>query len=232
MSLITQKNPGGLVVALLGGVALSAQAAVILETDFSGRTVSGTSATNITWTTNGVTNPGDLTVNNIAVDGANPGDLFDTSAAQGYFAPDNNIGNGGEWETSIVFTTLADNIALTTILWDYGNFGNSGNIQTAFRSSEYTVSISEVLGGAVVLSPISIVTTASDGIEGLLTFNTPVTLDANTEYSLVFNADGVSAGSNTSIDALTVNGDLIAVPEPSSLLLLSLGALAFGRRRR
>lgn len=201
----------------------TANADVILSTDFTGRTVSGTTASNITWTTNGITDPGNLTVVNIT-QGAGDGNLFDFAANQGHFAPANNVGNGGEWEVPITFTTLGDPIELTDVVWEYTNFGNTGNVQGVARENGLTVSI-EGPGGAL-LAPVE---NSLDAITGSLIFVTPVTLDANTEYTITFNADGIEPGSNTSIDALTVNGEV--VPEPTSLALLGLGGLLAARRR-
>lgn len=205
-------------------LASSASADVILSTDFTSRTVSGTTASNITWTTNGVTDPGNLTVDNIT-QGPGDGNLFDTTAAQGHFAPANNVGNGGEWEVPITFTTLGSDIELTDVVWAYTNLGNTGNVQTAARENGYTISIQDV--GGDLITPV---TESLDAITGVLNFATPVTLSANTTYTIIFNADGIEPGSNTSIDALTVNGEV--VPEPGSLALLGLGGLCVLRRRR
>ena len=91
-----------------------AAATVILATD---RTVSGTTASNITWTTNGVSNPDNLTdLNTLQAQGN--GNLFDTVAAQGYFAPANNAGNGGIWQTS--FTVSVDDLPISLTDVDLG----------------------------------------------------------------------------------------------------------------
>ena len=74
----------------------------ILSTDFTGRTVAGDTASNITWITNGVGDPGDLTA--VPVGGGTFGGLFDTANAQGHFAPDRNTNNEGPWSTDIALT--------------------------------------------------------------------------------------------------------------------------------
>ncbi len=70
--------------------ASHAMADVIASTDFTGRTVSGNTAGNITWTVGGIQDPGDLTW---VLEGGGPTttSLFDTANAQGHFAPDLNI---------------------------------------------------------------------------------------------------------------------------------------------
>ena len=72
----------------------SANAAVLLSTDFADCTVSGTTASNIAWVTNGVANPGDMAlVNTTQTQG--DGSLWDTSDAARHLAPTTDVGNGG-----------------------------------------------------------------------------------------------------------------------------------------
>ncbi|MDF7801933.1 sulfatase-like hydrolase/transferase, partial [Pontiellaceae bacterium B1224] len=79
----------------------------ILSTDFAGSTANpdttdasyaGT-VSDITWTANGVTDPGAVTVDIINQDSGNT--LFTTAQADDRIAVNNNVGNGGSWAASI-----------------------------------------------------------------------------------------------------------------------------------
>ncbi|HAC62308.1 MAG TPA: hypothetical protein DCF68_01925, partial [Cyanothece sp. UBA12306] len=77
----------GLGLTILAGATVlgsvnPANAAVILSTDFNGRTVSGATASNLNWTTNGVSDPGNLTADF---------NLFNTPATQNLFAVQRNL---------------------------------------------------------------------------------------------------------------------------------------------
>ncbi|MDF7802101.1 sialate O-acetylesterase, partial [Pontiellaceae bacterium B1224] len=88
-------------------VFILAQPQVILSTDFTGSTANpdttdasyaGT-VSDITWTTNGVTDPGAVAVNIINQDSGNT--LFTTVQGDDRIAVNNNVGNGGSWAASI-----------------------------------------------------------------------------------------------------------------------------------
>jgi hypothetical protein len=91
-------------IVMLALVAISlpsvGQADVIVSTDFTARTISGDTADNITWTTDGVLDPGALTAVDVNATGSLAG-LFDTPNSAGHFAPDLNTGNEGPWSVSL-----------------------------------------------------------------------------------------------------------------------------------
>lgn len=70
-------------------------AATILSTDFTGRTVSGGTASNIPWVFNGISDPGDLSVEF---------PLINSTDSQGLFAVDRNLNvsrGGGPWSVDV-----------------------------------------------------------------------------------------------------------------------------------
>ena len=213
-------------------LAGAAGAGTILSTDFTGRTVSGTTASDITWVTDGVSDPGNVSVTN-SILASGSGNLFTTSDADGHFAVANNTHNGGVWYASINISVLGDDIELTDVDLDYSNFNGSGNLQPdgTVRPVRYTV---DVIGS----SSGSIGSAFADGGDGVqesidIVFASTLTLTNAETYELRVTAERVPstpAGNNTGIDAITFNGQV--VPEPSSLALLGLGGLMIYRRRR
>ena len=124
---------------------------IIVGTDFEGTTENGTTLEDVTYTTTGVTvasSSSDLTVNNTI----NSGDLFTTGVTDGFFAVDNNTGNGGEWNFTIDFTTGSDAIDLTDFTFDWQNFNGSGGFQNAIRNTEITFDLVDLSSGSSVLS--------------------------------------------------------------------------------
>ena len=218
---------------LMAGVAGQASAVTILSTDFDGRIVAGSTASNLTWITNGVADPGNLTA------ATNPDGLFDTADAQNRFAVDRNLHNEGSWSVDISLAVGAAGIDLTTVNLDAFIFNNAGDLQGDGRHLSMTA---ELLDAG--LTGID-----SDTVADIFTHNEPgltqpkaVTFDlsgntlaANTTYTLRLIAFGQGPGNNSGLDNLVVNGDILAapVPEPVSagLALMGVAGLALRRRR-
>ena len=175
--------------------------AVVLSTEFTGRTVAARTPSDIPWTTNGVANPVDLTVQPAAIP-----ELFDTANAQGHFAPDRNTGNEGPWNVDIPLVLNAGTtIALESVDLDWQHFNNSGNFQTVNRSVDWTVEVtgstSGVLGTATALN-----VNAMSGVE-TLSFTPALNLTTAETYTLNIDATGSNTtGNNTGLDAITING--------------------------
>ena len=224
---------------------------VIVGTDFEGTTENGTTLEDVAYTTNGVTvasSSSDLTVNNTNVANGN-GDLFTTGFADGFFAVNNNTGNGGEWSFTIDFTTGSDAIDLTDFTFDWRNFNGSGGTQSAIRDTEITFDLVDLSSGSSVFSGGPIVDNTAEvntGTGGTNPTNsvqtedfdlTGTTLAANTTFQIfVQAADGVlGGGNNFGFDSITLNGTVvesIAVPEPGTAVVLGLAGLAACLRRR
>lgn len=229
------------VLSIIAGVAISgaASAATILETDFTGRVVSGDTASNITWTTNGVQDPGDLTVVGEAFDSTPfAATLFDTGAAQGRFAVDLNIHNEGTWSVEIPIVVEGEGITLSQLSLNGFNFNNSGVLQTVQRESDLAVSIvrDDTMASLFSDEAENIEVGNPNGGPFPTTFNVGgVFLAANNAYTLVLvgTAETRNQGNNLGFDDLLLTGEFGEVPLPAGLVLMlsALGGLAVLRRR-
>ena len=177
---------------------------VILSTDFTGRTVSGATASNITWTADGVSDPGDMTTS--APDG-----LYDTGSAQGYFAPDRNFDTEGSWTTSIPLNLSVPEISLEDLVLDYQHFNNGGGFQAGNRVVTWTVTVTGSVSG--VLDSVQVVGANSTSGTDTIVFSPALTLTNSESYDVTILADGSGGGNNSAIDALTFNG---SIPVPTA----------------
>lgn len=184
---------------LLSACCLSAD--VFLSTDFTGRTISGATASNITWSLNGVQDPGDLTVVN-ETPGALTG-LFTTSGADDHFAVEKNLHNEGPWSISIPLVLTVDSVALESVELNWQHFNNDGGKQGALRVAEWTATITGSSSGQVATVTQSTPSATSGQLE--LTFTSSVNLtDAETWTLKLYVQKGSNTGNNTGLDALTL----------------------------
>lgn len=218
------------ILAILGLSVGIANAAIVASTDFTGRTVTGLVVSDITWTTLGVDDPGDLTAINESP-GTLPG-IFDTANTAGHFAPDKNTGNEGPWSVDIPLVVAAGftSITLESVDLDWQHFTNSGAFQGPARSVDWTVTVTGSLSGLLdTITALNV--TGVSGIE-TLTFGSPLVLPATESYLVNINATGSNGtGNNSGLDALAINGSA-TVPEPSTILLGAFGFLVLLRRLR
>lgn len=207
--------------------AAQAQAITIVSTDFNGRTVSGSTASNLTYVTNGVADPGDLTASH---------NLFDTADAQNRFAVDRNIHNEGNWSVDVKLSVLGNAIELANVTLDAFIFNNAGALQADQRDVDFTLELLDA--GLTVLDSDTVVdvyansgsATQPQNISFDLSGNT---LAANTDFFLRLTSTGQGAGNNSGIDNFVVNGDLVpAVPEPATATLALFGLAGLAARRR
>ncbi len=84
-----------------------AQAAtVIASTTFNGQTINGATASNLNWSLNGVSDPGNLTA--LLQTGPGTQSLFTSTFASDKFIPALNTGNGNTfWTTNVPLTVTA-----------------------------------------------------------------------------------------------------------------------------
>ncbi len=217
----------------------AANAAVVLSTDFNGRTVSGATASNLNWTTNGVADPGSLTAVRTAA-GTPGAALFDTAAAANRFAVDLNVHNESDWQADVALLVLGGTqIDLGLVNLDAYIFNNAGALQPEYRDLDMTVQLLDATQS--VLDQVSILNiypaTGGPVLQPRsLSFDlSGNTLMANTTYTLRLMGQGEGPGNNSGIDNLTINGTVRAVPEPTTaaLVLAALAGLGVaGRRRR
>jgi hypothetical protein len=210
--------------------SLHSNATIIASTDFDGRTVSGNTASGITWDVNGISSPVDISANF---------PLFDTPDAENMFAVIKNIKDGMQWETNIALNVLATNdINLTFVNLNAFLFNNGGGFQSNEKFLDINASIF-----AMSPTPISSIdqnvytTTNSPFVQGeSVSFDfTGTSLFAGNNYYLKLTASG-DVGVNAGFDNLEINGDIVpptpvAVPEPSTLAFLGLCLMGLASRR-
>ena len=182
---------------------------VLLATDFTGRTVAGLTASNIAWMESGLSADTSMTAVHVVTDSS--GDLFDTPDAQGHFAVDSNVGNGGIWEADVtgVSVTGAD-IALESIDIGWRHFSNTGDFQPdgVNRGTTFAVTVTGSTSG-VIGSTIVDTVVFTDGTASAV-FIPAVVLTSSETYSVTINASAhptAPAGSNTGISSLEFNGN-------------------------
>ena len=227
---------------------ISADAVTIASADFNGRTRTTTTTTNDTasnlnWTLNGISTPGDLTAvpNQALTNGFTQfqaNGLFQTSFTQNAFFPNLNIHNEGSYYVDVPLSiTHAGGISLTGLSFTGMIGGNTGFAQGSGREVDYRAEILDS-GNNVI---------GSDNINGQNAFvqNQPpvpttnvsldfggVTLSSGTTYNvrIYVGADDNRVGNNAGLDDLVITGDLI--PEPGTGILGMLSAMLLLRRRR
>jgi hypothetical protein len=222
--------------------AISANAAIIASTNFDGRTLTTTTNANDTaagaslaWTTNGVTNPGNM----VAVNTFGVGLFNGNALTQNMFAPALNTANlDTSWITNISLTVSSGStVTLTDVEFNAWSL-NGSQLQNANKKLDFTVSLLDP--SAAIIATVNI----TDFISGLTagsplvtaTFSSAMTLSDPGAYTLsIRGGDFLGTnefGNHTAIDNLSINGTFAAVPEPSAALLGGLGLLALLRRRR
>lgn len=207
-----------------------AQAAGVLSSGFDSNTVSGTTASDIEWTTElGVTlnGGGDLT----SLNGADFGVLGNISTADN-LAVNLNMNSGDrtiQRGFSVGFN-LSNPIQLSNLNVLTGQVNASGGNQNF--SSDVRFQIDAVAGGLTVVSGEILQADFLPG-EAILPFDFALseTLPAG-DYILSVGQNNLTGGGAFAIfDGLTLEGD--AVPEPGSALLAGLGLMTLlGCRRR
>ena len=180
---------------------------VILSTDFTNRIVNGNTASNITWYTNGVLDPGDMTTD--APDGLfNYPENTSYSASNDHFAPDRNIGNEGSWSATVTLNLTVPEITLEDVFLDYQHFGNTGRIPIVDKDGTLTVSVTGSVSGLLDSVTINHEVLANDGSgSDTFAFSPPLLLTVSESYDVTILAEKyVSSGANVGLDVLTLNG--------------------------
>ena len=215
-------------IAAFSLAAISANAAVIVGTDFTGRTISGATATITDYTLNGVSSPGNWTV--VGATG-----LFTTTGANSAVDHFAVADNPPIWDVTIPLTVGASAIDLDDVTINFesytgggfskvpANYAPANNVTVEIRDSLNFVLATQNLGQAAGNTADYWI-----GIYNNTSFST-LTLAAGQTYSLKITTGG-EGGNNFSIDSFVINGAV--VPEPSAALLGALGLLALLRRRR
>jgi hypothetical protein len=198
--------------------ALQADADVIVGTNFTGRTISGKTATITDYTLNGVASPGNWTV----VDAT--GNLFTTADATGRFAV---ADNPPTWNVTLPLTVGASAINLTDVTINFESFTVAGvsKVPTNFAPAHnVTVEIRDSLN--VLLATQNIAQPegpTADYWVGTYTNFSGVTLAAGQTYSLKITTGG-SVGNNLGIDSFAINGTFAIAAADIQLTITPNGA--------
>ena len=214
--------------------ATSANAAIILADDFADADRTSSDGTIGAWNTvSGISAPS-TTLQFFKGGTTNQAALFDNAAndADGAFDVNNNMTAGG-WDTTITLAVGGSDIDLSSLVLDLKLTSGSGAAQTTgSKSGEMLVEFFDVGLSSVGTADLG-------GNQNYPTASyqrtldvTGISLSAGQTYTMVVSARGTGHGHHKALDALTLNGDITAVPEPSSAALLGLGGLALILRRR
>lgn len=201
------------------------QADSILATNFSGRTISGTTANNITWTTDGVQDPGSLSAVNIS-----PGSisgLFATPDAAGVFAVSKNIETEGPWKVEIPIVLTVDQLTIGALELGINNFNKNGEAQSGVeRQSQWTASLIGTSSGLIDTqsSNTSFFGAGTDNIT--ISFSPNIVLTDTETYTLDISVQntGSTLGNNVGITSL----NLTAVPEPAHFAIILSAMIGTG----
>lgn len=222
-------------------LAASSHAAVILADDFGDAVKTSSPATFGSWNTvSGINTPASsltfVTAGNTAASIDDGSELFfhNNAANPGMIDVNYNMTSGG-WRTSInlVLDGSTSSIDLTSISLDMRLTNGSGASQTTSSKSgrmtlELVGSSSGVLG---TIDPGNSGYPTADYTR-VLDLSALPTLDTSESYTINISALGTGFGHHKALDALSLEGDISAIPEPSTLLLGGFGLVVLLRRRR
>lgn len=127
--------------------------------------------------------------------------------------------NNGHYITLNVSTVGFSNIVISFATQATSTGFNSNQLQYSFDGINF------VNFGAAFLPP-AVFAIVSFDLSGIAALND----NPNAAFRIVFNGATTATGNNR-IDNLVVDGQSLAVPEPSSITLLLLGLAGFARRR-
>lgn len=217
-------------------LALSANASVILSSDFTG---TNGDPTNVSWVEN------DVTVDSDFLPTDTSSNLLGLFSINDMFAVDYNIHNEGSWYVDIVLSvnSLIDGIELSDFTFDASIFNNSGNLQSVQR--DLTFSLDVLDGSSALFSDSDDVFVGDNNNSGLnptesVVFDlSSVLLTGGFDYTFRLTASGTGGGNNAGLDNLVLNGTSLsspaaptAVSAPGSSALLLISGLAFLMRSK
>lgn len=222
-------------------LAASSHAAVILADDFGDAVKTSSPATFGSWNTvSGINTPASsltfVTAGDTAasIDDGSELSFHNNAANPGMIDVNYNMTSGG-WRTSInlVLDGSTSSIDLTSISLDMRLTNGSGASQTTgSKSGRMTL---ELVGSSSgVLGTIDPGNSSYPTVDytRVLDLSALPTLDTSESYTINISALGTGFGHHKALDALSLEGDISAIPEPSTLLLGGFGLVVLMRRRR
>ena len=187
--------------------------AVILATDFTDRTVLDASATVTDYTLNGVANPGPLAAVRLS-GGTGAINLFNTTTAQGYFAPTQNPAH---WQLYIPLVVGSTPIELENIEIKFQSFSNAGALKTQTTvgddASDHYATVSVIDNSQTSLRSEQIAASVPGTRAtwtGTFTAASGLALQADTSYTLRVVISGLNtttaaaSGNNVGLDAIRI----------------------------
>jgi hypothetical protein len=160
--------------------------------------------------------------------------FHNNGANSGMIDVNNNMTDGG-WSTSIslVLDGSTSSIDLTSLSLDIRLTSSTGNTQsTSSKSGRMTAELVGSSSGLLGTIDTDNASYPTSDYNRTLDLTSLPNIDTSETYMLTISALGTGFGHHKALDALTLNGDITAVPEPSSAALLGLGGLALILRRR
>lgn len=222
--------------SLLVGSAAPVGAAVLAFTDFDSSTASGNTKSSLSWSLNGLNDPGDMSVTQFGGGAVN---LFNGNTfVQDIFIPGINVGNGNtSWITDVSISVAAGfNVTLTDVTFNSVSV-SGGQAENVNRRNDYTVTIFNPSTVQVATASATDVVAGNVAGQPLVTldFADVVLSDPGTYTLQIRGGDflgGNETGNHTGLDNLSINGDVSAIPEPSTLLLSVAGLFGLVSLRR
>jgi hypothetical protein len=207
----------------------SGSGAILAFTDFDTSTASGNTKSDLNWTLNGLEDPGSLSASQFEGGAVN---IFDANAfVQDIFIPGINTGNGNtSWTTDLGLTVAAGfNVTLTDVTFNSVSV-NGGQAENVNRRNDYSVTILDPTDASVATITVADTLAGTTAGQPLVTLDFPdVVLDLAGTYTLIIRGGDFvgtnETGNHTGLDNLSINGNVSAIPEPSALLLSTVGLM-------
>lgn len=218
------------VMCLLAAGTISSQAAIVLNTGFSGVSQAGTTASGFSWTSD-LGEEANATTS-LAFTGSATGFIAEaagTGEAGEPIGVAGNIETVGPWSTSFQFTP-SQTLSLSSFDISSYSISGGGAHQGNPKSVQWTLNI--VDGVSIFNDSLALTEPGGAGPANFVINTTGVTLNANTTYTfqVTVSSPVPSGGNNIALNSFTLNGE--AIPEPSSAVLIGLAGMGFIMRRR
>ncbi|MCO6044660.1 LamG domain-containing protein [Aeoliella sp. ICT_H6.2] len=209
-----------LLVAAMLSTGQSASALEVLSSNFDahGSIDGATEFTGITWTTNGVSDPGST----IALSSPATVQTGGAAANLDRLAVAQNIDTAGPWNIDLTFDATSPGIQLDYLQFDYQFISGGGANQLGAHPDSGIVDVSILDSGlnelsAVQIGPLGTADAASNVGVGIVADFPNVSLTSGSTYTLRFNvSSNATSGNNFALDNLSLNA-----PDPELSLVVN-----------
>jgi hypothetical protein len=214
-------------ITIIALISLSANATIILATDFNDRTVIGDTASDLNWTYYGISTPGDLSADF---------SLFTTSQASDLFVVNSNIVNESPWTVDISLNVLSEELSELVLSLDAFIFSNHGLPQGVQRNLDLTANLLNSSNDIISSIRLDDIYANNGAFLSSMPNGSSVEFDfigarllANNTYTLRIFAEGQGYGNNAGFDNLQL---VAKVPEPLPVIFLAIGLITIALRKR